>query len=94
MLQTLFCWQHTALGPVCGCAPATTLTCPTKGPTVSRFASHHTWTLANSGCAIVQLLTKIGILNVPDWFIAGREAQKGAIAPFSKRPLIRPERLV
>jgi light-harvesting complex I chlorophyll a/b binding protein 5 len=38
---------------------------------------------AVAGILIPALLTKIGILNVPDWFIAGREAQKGAIAPFS-----------
>ena len=32
----------------------------------------------------MQLLTKIGILNVPDWFDAGKVSIQNSFAPFSK----------
>lgn len=33
---------------------------------------------------MLQLLTKVGILNVPDWFDAGKVSIQNSFAPFSK----------
>ena len=35
-------------------------------------------------CLLLQLLKSAGILNLPEWYDAGIEAQKGSFAPFSK----------
>ena len=34
----------------------------------------------------VQLLKSIGVLNLPEWYNAGQEAQKGSFAPFGTPP--------
>ena len=38
----------------------------------------------------VQLLKSIGVLNLPEWYNAGQEAQKGSFAPFGTPPHKKP----
>ena len=35
-------------------------------------------------CCLLQLLKSAGILNLPEWFDAGRVAQQSTFAPFSE----------
>lgn len=48
-----------------------------------RYKSDPVWAKCNH---CVQILKSVGALNLPEWYDAGLEAQKGSFAPFGKAP--------